>query len=74
MAEQYTNTQVTDIPEYMKKFQTTSDPNYTGILDEAMRQYRSLERVILPTNSLPIYRCRCVRLQDEHRSSNKGPR
>ena len=41
MAEEYTNTQVTDIPEYMKKFQTTSDPNYTGILDEAMRQYRS---------------------------------
>jgi len=41
MAEEYTNTQVVDIPEYMKKFQTTSDPNYTGILDESMRQYRS---------------------------------
>lgn len=39
MAEVTTTTNVQDIPTWMKNFQTSEDPNYTGILDEAMRQY-----------------------------------
>ena len=35
-----TSTQIQDIPDWMKNYMSGSDPNYTGILDEAMRQYQ----------------------------------
>ena len=35
-----TQTQIQDIPDWMKNYMSSSDPNYTGILDEAMRQYQ----------------------------------
>jgi len=73
MAEEYTNTQVTDIPEYMKKFQTTSDPNYTGILDEAMRQYRS-RTGNLTDQQLADLQMPMRTVAGRTRSSNKEPR
>ena len=41
MTETNTQVAVQDIPEWMKNYMSTSDPNYTGILDEAMRQYEA---------------------------------
>jgi len=41
MTETNTQIAVQDIPEWMKNYMATADPNYTGILDEAMRQYRA---------------------------------
>ena len=54
-------TQITDIPEWMKKYMSTSDKNYSGILDEAMRGYRArsgsmtdeqLRNLKMPTRSV----------------------
>jgi len=41
MTETNTQIAVQDIPEWMKNYMATADPNYTGILDEAMRQYEA---------------------------------
>ena len=41
MAEGSTQTSIQDIPDWMKNYMSTADSNYTGILDEAMRQYRA---------------------------------
>jgi len=55
------NTQITDIPEWMKKYMSSSDKNYSGILDEAMRSYRArsgsmtdeqLRNLKMPTRSV----------------------
>ena len=55
------NTQITDIPEWMKKYMSSSDKNYSGILDEAMRGYRArsgsmtdeqLRNLKMPTRSV----------------------